>query len=37
MGSCEEGNRLLDRTLLAGTVDDYDIGFFHDLQLAWAK
>ena len=26
--SCEEGNRLLDRALLAGTIDDPDVGFF---------
>ncbi|MGH7195109.1 MAG: DrmB family protein, partial [Candidatus Saccharimonadales bacterium] len=31
--SCEEGNRLLDRALLAGTIDDPDIGFFRDLSL----
>jgi hypothetical protein len=26
--SCEEGNSLLDRALLAGTIDDPDVGFF---------
>jgi hypothetical protein len=26
--SCEEGNRLLDRALLVGTIDDVNIGFF---------
>lgn len=33
--SCEEGNRLLDRALLAGTVDDPDVGFFRDLDFSW--
>ncbi len=27
--SCEEGNRLLDRGLLVGTINDTEIGFFH--------
>lgn len=31
--SCEEGNRLLDRALLAGTIDDPDVGFFRGLSL----
>lgn len=29
--SCEEGNRLLDRTLLVGKPGESTIGFFHDL------
>lgn len=33
--SCEEGNRLLDRALLAGTVDDPDVSFFRDLDFDW--
>ncbi|MCJ2032704.1 DUF1998 domain-containing protein [Methylobacterium sp. J-068] len=35
--SCEEGNRLLDRALLAGTFDDPDVGFFRDLDFSWAQ
>ncbi|WP_372426155.1 DrmB family protein [Salinarimonas chemoclinalis] len=35
--SCEEGNRLLDRALLSGTVDDPDVGFFRDLPFRWAQ
>jgi hypothetical protein len=31
--SCEEGNRLLDRALLAGTIDDPGVGFFRDLSF----
>jgi hypothetical protein len=31
--SCEEGNRLLDRALLAGTIDDSDVGLFRDLPF----
>lgn len=31
--SCEEGNRLLDRALLAGTVEDPEAGFFRDLPF----
>ena len=31
--SCEEGNRLLDRALLAGTIDDPDVGFFRGLAF----
>lgn len=34
--SCEEGNRLLDRALLTGTIDDPDVGFFRGLEFAWA-
>lgn len=32
--SCEEGNRLLDRALLAGTIDDPDVGFFPGLSFS---
>jgi hypothetical protein len=35
--SCEEGNQLLDRALLSGTVDDPDVGFFRNLDFAWAQ
>jgi hypothetical protein len=28
--SCEEGNRLLDRAMLIGTIRDQRIGFFRD-------
>ena len=31
--SCEEGNRLLDRGLLIGTIDDPDIGWFSDAPV----
>jgi hypothetical protein len=31
--SCEEGNRLLDRALLCGTVDDSKLGFFAGAPL----
>jgi hypothetical protein len=31
--SCEEGNRLLDRALLAGTIDDPDVGLFRGLSF----
>lgn len=30
--SCEEGNRLLDRALLIGTIDEPSIGWFSDAQ-----
>ena len=29
--SCEEGNRLLDRAMLVGTLDDPDLGFFSSI------
>jgi hypothetical protein len=35
--SCEEGNRLLDRALLQGTLENRGIGFFRDLPFAWAS
>ena len=31
--SCEEGNRLLDRGLLVGTIDDPDLGFFQGAPI----
>lgn len=31
--SCEEGNRLLDRALLAGTIDDPKVGFFRNVAF----
>jgi Domain of unknown function (DUF1998) len=31
--SCEEGNRLLDRALLIGTIRDEDIGFFRQAPI----
>jgi len=31
--SCEEGNRLLDRAMLIGTIRDQRIGFFHDAPI----
>jgi hypothetical protein len=31
--SCEEGNRLLDRALLGGTIDDPEVGFFRSLPF----
>jgi hypothetical protein len=33
--SCEEGNRLLDRAFLAGTIDDPDVGFFRNLRFSY--
>jgi hypothetical protein len=35
--SCEEGNRLLDRALLQGTLENRGIGFFRYLPFAWAS
>jgi hypothetical protein len=35
--SCEEGNRLLDRALLQGTLENRGIGFFRGLPFAWAS
>ena len=32
--SCEEGNRLLDRGLMVGTIDDSELGFFGQVKLA---
>jgi hypothetical protein len=32
--SCEEGNRLLDRAMLVGTIDNTKIGFFGDAPVA---
>jgi hypothetical protein len=32
--SCEEGNRLLDRGLMVGTIDDDEIGFFGQVKFA---
>jgi len=29
---CENGNRLLDRGVVVGTLDDNDIGFFNDVR-----
>jgi hypothetical protein len=29
---CEEGNRLLDRAMVVGTLDEPDIGFFSDVR-----
>jgi hypothetical protein len=31
--SCEEGNRLLDRGLLVGTINDPTLGFFHGAPI----
>lgn len=31
--SCEEGNRLLDRAVLIGTVEEPDLGFFRDVGI----
>ena len=33
--SCEEGNRLLDRGLMIGTLDDEEIGFFSKVMQGW--
>lgn len=35
--SCEEGNQLLDRAMLAGTVDNPDVGFFRNLDFSWTQ
>ena len=31
--SCEEGNRLLDRGLLVGSIDNPSLGFFHGAPI----
>lgn len=32
--SCEEGNRLLDRALLCGSIDEPELAFFHEMSFA---
>jgi hypothetical protein len=32
--SCEEGNRLLDRAMLIGTIEDTKDGFFGNAPIA---
>jgi len=33
--SCEEGNRLLDRALMVGTLDDEGLGYFFEAMRRW--
>ena len=33
--SCEEGNRLLDRALLVGMLDDEKLGYFAEAKRQW--